>query len=270
MADLVFLKLGGSLITDKGSPQTARPDVIRRAASEIREALDESGDLQLLLGHGSGSFGHPTARRYRIQEGLAESEDWWGYAETAVVAASLNRLVTEICLAEGVPVLPFQPSASSLCQDGVLLHLELAPLKEALARGLVPVVYGDVSFDSVRGSAIISTEEIFAYLARRLHVSRVILATQVDGVFTADPLTDRGTRLVREISASRLQDVERLLTGSAAADVTGGMLGKVRTMCRLVQNQTQLTVRIISGERPGLIREALVDPDIQQGTLIHV
>lgn len=270
MAELVFLKLGGSLITDKASSLTARPEVIRRAAGEIRRALDQRADLRLLLGHGSGSFGHPVARQYGIQEGLAQSDDWWGYAETAVVAAGLNRLVAEICLAEGIPALPYQPSASSLCQDGSLLHLEVAPLKEALARRLVPVVYGDVSFDTVRGSAIVSTEEIFAYLAPHLHPSRVILATQVEGVLTAAPLRNGASRVVREIRASQLQEVETSLTGSSAIDVTGGMLGKVRTMCRLVQDQPPVTVRIISGEKPGLIREALVDPDTEQGTLIRI
>jgi isopentenyl phosphate kinase len=269
LTELVFLKLGGSLITDKASPQKAKPEVIRRAAREIGAALDESRGLQLLLGHGSGSFGHPVARRYRIQEGLADTDNWWGYAQTAVVAAHLNRLVSDICLAEGIPVLPIQPSASSLCENGSLRDLEVTPLKEALRRRLVPVVYGDVSFDTARGSAIISTEEIYAYLAPLLHPSRVILATQVEGVFTADPLKEGGTALVREIVASELQEVEPLLAGSAATDVTGGMLGKVRTMCRLVLDEPRATVRIISGDEPGLIRESLLNRATDQGTLIH-
>ncbi|MCJ7621187.1 MAG: uridylate kinase, partial [Anaerolineae bacterium] len=84
MAELVFLKLGGSLITDKGSPQTAREGVIRRVVGEIRAALDEVPTLRVVLGHGSGSFGHPPASKYGVQEGLAGSDDWWGYAETAV------------------------------------------------------------------------------------------------------------------------------------------------------------------------------------------
>lgn len=150
------------------------------------------------------------------------------------------------------------------------MQLEVAPLKEALARRLVPVVYGDVSFDTVRGSAIVSTEEIFAYLAPHLHPSRVILATQVEGVFNADPLRSGATRLVKEIRASQLQEVETSLTGSVATDVTGGMLGKVHTMCRLVLDQPQVSVRIISGEKPGLIREALVNPQTEHGTLIHI
>jgi isopentenyl phosphate kinase len=270
LPELMFLKLGGSLITDKQRAQTARHDVIQRVADEVKGALDEYAGLRLVLGHGSGSFGHPVAERYGIRGGLAERGDWWGYAETAVVAARLNRLVADTFLAARVPVLPLQPSASALCRDGHLVHLDFAPLEEALRKGLVPLVYGDVSFDTVRGSTIISTEEIFAYLAPHLEPSQVILATEVDGVFTRDPLRDPGARLVREISASGLSTVEAMLNGSLTTDVTGGMLGKVQTMCRLVQDIPALVVRIVSGARSGLIKAALLDKAIEQGTLIHI
>lgn len=265
----MLLKLGGSLITEKGSPQTARREVIQRVAGEIREALDETPEFSLVVGHGSGSFGHPTASEYNIQEGLAGSNNWWGYAETAVIAARLNRLVIDALLDQGVPALPLQPSASALCHDGELVHLEIAPLEEALERKLVPVVYGDVSFDVVRGSAIISTEQIFAYLAPYLKPARAILAGHVEGVFTSDPLRDTGTRLVKDISVSALADMESMLAGSPETDVTGGMLSKVQIMSRLIQAQPTLEVRIISGEREGLIKKALKQSEIEEGTLLH-
>jgi isopentenyl phosphate kinase len=266
---LVLLKLGGSLITDKRSPQTARDESLLRIAREVKAALSEVPELKLVLGHGSGSFGHPTASRYGVHKGLAGSEDWSGYAHTAVVAGRLNHLVTDAFLAQEVPVVPLQPSASARCWDGRLVHLDVAPIEECLRRSLVPVVYGDVSFDTVRGSAIVSTEQIFAYLAPLLAPSRVILAGHVDGVFTADPLREGGTRLLGEIRASSLPEVERMLTGSRDIDVTGGMLAKVKTMCELIEAQPNLTVRIISGERVGLVRKALIDPGMKEGTLLR-
>jgi len=269
VSELVFLKLGGSLITDKEAPQTPRERVIRRAAQEIEEALDEAPDLRLVLGHGSGSFGHSPASKYRLHKGLFESDDWWGYAETGAVAARLNRLVSDILLAQGIPVLTLQPSASALCHDGQLVHLETAPLREALKRQLVPVVYGDVSFDRVRGTAIISTEQIFAYLSPYLDPQRIILAGQVEGVFTGDPLRDSAARLLKEISASKLSELEKMLTGSHGIDVTGGMLAKVRTMCQLIEAQPSLTVRFISGKQEGLIKRALLSSEVQEGTLLH-
>ncbi|MBN1319078.1 MAG: hypothetical protein JXA42_26580, partial [Anaerolineales bacterium] len=60
--NVLFLKLGGSLITDKTRRETPRFDVIKWLAAEVREALDRRPDLKLVIGHGSGSFGHFAAK----------------------------------------------------------------------------------------------------------------------------------------------------------------------------------------------------------------
>jgi hypothetical protein len=90
MDELVFLKLGGSLITEKANRYTARLDKLRSLAAEIRDALDEVKGLRLVVGHGSGSFGH-----YAVQDHLdpanfppsqlgrprSETAYWTGFAE---------------------------------------------------------------------------------------------------------------------------------------------------------------------------------------------
>jgi len=68
LGELIFLKLGGSLITEKSVRETVRREVIERAAREVKEALEE-GSFGLLLGHGSGSFGHYPARKYGVHKG---------------------------------------------------------------------------------------------------------------------------------------------------------------------------------------------------------
>ena len=268
MNELVFLKLGGSLITDKKREETAREDVIRRAGQEIRQALDQCPDLRLVLGHGSGSFGHFAAQRHGLLEG--GPPNWRGYAETGAAAARLNRLVTDILLTEGVPVVSLQPSASAWCRDGELLHLAVEPIRELLAHDLVPLVYGDVALDETRGHTIISTEQIFAYLARELRPARILLAGEVEGVFTADPTHDPTARLIPEITPASLPQVERVLGGSAGIDVTGGMWAKVRAMVALVEAMPELEVRLISGGQPGLIARALLGRDLTEGTSIRM
>lgn len=269
MSELVFLKLGGSLITDKHREAMAREDVVCRAAREVQSALQRKGGLDLLLGHGSGSFGHFPARRYGTIEGITSAEGWRGYAETGAAAAQLNRIVTSIFLAGGIPVVSFQPSASALCRARELIRLEIGPIRVVLSHHLVPIVYGDVALDEAQGCTIISTEQIFAYLAHRLKPNQIILAGEVDGVFTADPLRDPNARLIKEISPANFAEVEAMLTESYGVDVTGGMLAKIRTMYDLVRGQPPLTVRLISGMRPGLIEKALLNPDIEEGTLLR-
>ncbi len=187
MSELVFLKLGGSLLTDKTRPQALRPDVLARLAVEIGDALAARPDLRLLLGHGSGSFGHVAAREHGTRAGVRTAAQWRGYAEVSRVASELNRLVVDALAVAGIPALRVQPSASALCRDGELRFLAERPVIAALEHGLVPVVHGDVSLDDVRGGTIISTEEIFAYLAPRLRPSRILLVGEVEGVLTADP-----------------------------------------------------------------------------------
>ncbi len=261
--ELIFLKLGGSLITDKAKAFTAREEVIRRAAREVKRALASKPRLRLLLGHGSGSFGHFVAKRFD----LLRTKNWRGYAETGAAAARLNRLVADIFLEEGVPIVSIQPSASALCRDGKLVHLEVHPIKEALIHGLVPLVYGDVAMDKELGCTIVSTEQIFAYLARKLRPQWIILAGRVDGVFTADPLVKPEARPIEEITPENFAMVEEVLAGSHGVDVTGGMLSKVRIMYQLVQDQPSIRIRLISGERPGLIEKS-ISGEYEGGTLI--
>ncbi len=116
----VFLKLGGSLITDKRQPETPRADVIRRLAEEIAQAQRANKDLRLVVGHGSGSFGHVFGQRYGTRDGVRTAEGWYGFAATGDAAARLNRLVVEALLAAGIPAWSIQPGATLRCRRGVI------------------------------------------------------------------------------------------------------------------------------------------------------
>ncbi len=267
MNSLVFLKLGGSVITDKTREATAHTEVIHRVAQEIKQARGASPALRILIGHGSGSFGHFAAKK----SGFGQPGNWRAYAETGAAAWRLTRIVTDIFLAQGVPIVAMQPSASARCRDGELVDLAVEPIRTALAHNLVPLVHGDVAFDETRGMAIASTEMIFAYLAPILKPSRIILAGIVDGVFTADPLKDpKGSaQLIREITPTGFPQIESRLRGSHGVDVTGGMIAKVKSMIVLVRRDPTIRVQIISAMREGLIERVLRQEDSDAGTVIH-
>jgi isopentenyl phosphate kinase len=239
--------------------------VIRRIAREIKQAREQQPALSILLGHGSGSFGHFAARKF----GYGQRGNWRAYAETGAAAARLTRIVTDIFLAEGVPVVAMQPSASARCRDGELVELAVEPMRAALAHNLMPLVFGDVAFDATREMTIVSTEMIFAHLAPIFKPSRILLAGIVDGVFTADPLADSSAQLIREITPANLAQIEARLRGSHGVDVTGGMMDKVRRMLALVQREPTLRVQIISAVRAGVIERALTQEDFAEGTIIH-
>ena len=270
MSELVFVKFGGSVITDKTRAETARPDVIARLAREVASARAERPGLALVLGHGSGSFGHMAARRFGTREGVHGVDAWLGFAEVATVAARLNRIVVDALQEAGVPVWSVQPSASARCDGGKLQSMELAPVIQALEHGLVPVLYGDVALDRNQGGTIISTEQIFAYLAGHLHPDRLILVGAVDGVFDGDPLREPVARRIPGISAANWASVRALLGGSHGVDVTGGMLAKVEEMVDLARRMPGLEIQLMSGEPADALKMALLkSASVPAGTTIR-
>ena len=252
---MLFLKLGGSLITDKTKENTPRLDVLNRLAQEIASTLKAS-PMPVLIGHGSGSFGHTAARKYGTRQGVRTAEDWRGMAEVSVAAARLNRLVADALHEAGVPVISVLPSASVQCQDGVIRHMDLALIQAALAHGLVPLVMGDVALDTVRGGTIVSTEEVFGYLMGHIPAQRILLAGETDGVYAHYTPAAPGP-IVPHITPSNWAEIQSGVGGSRGADVTGGMAGKVRDMLELVRRHHQLHVQIFSGLLPGNVVAAL-------------
>jgi isopentenyl phosphate kinase len=260
--ELLFLKLGGSLITDKAQPFTPRLKVLKRLASEVAEAVQSFPTKKLLIGHGSGSFGHQVASQFGTRNGVRDGREWRGFAEVAAAAARLNRLVSDTFLQAGVPVLTLQPSASATCRAGELVSIEAGLIQAALARGLVPLLYGDVALDKEWGGTIVSTEMLFVFLARILEPDRILLAGVDEGVM------DGKGSVVPRLTPPSLPGLLPVLAGSEATDVTGGMLDKVQRMCDLVKAQSDLVIHIFSGYEAGLVRQALEAPTFSGGTRI--
>jgi len=262
--NLQFLKLGGSLITDKTRPHTPRSDVLRRMAAEIASARQHDPELRLVLGHGSGSFGHVPGRKHGTRQGVRTPDQWQGFVEVWREAVSLNRIVMDALEAAGLPAIVFPASASLVSADGQVAAWDLEPMRRALHAGLLPVVYGDVVFDSVRGGTILSTEDLFGYLVPALRPTRILLAGLEAGVWADYPAN---LHLATVITPGNLEQVAPNLSGSSATDVTGGMASKVRQSLQLAQELPGLEVRIFSGESPGMVERALVGAPL--GTLIR-
>ncbi len=263
---VTFIKFGGSVITDKTRQETPDLALIARLGGEIRTALDADPSLRIVLGHGSGSFGHVYAQRYHIQRGLAAGDDWRGYALTSAAALRLNRFVIDGLLAAGVPALALQPSATLRSASGRLTDWDTTTVALALDRGLLPVVHGDVSFDGEQGCAIISTEQLLGRLAETpaLRPQRIILVGE-RGVFSANPHEHPDAALIPLIHGDTIDAVLAGAGGSHAVDVTGGMRSKIELMWGLVQRNAELTVHLI-GTDAGLLTMALLGAADGEGT----
>lgn len=262
MSELVFLKLGGSLLTDKTAVEALRADVLARLAQEIAAARAVNPELQLVLGHGSGSFGHVAGAKYGTRLGVAGAAQWLGFAEVSDAAARLDRHVIAALLERDIPAIGLPPSASAIVTDGVITSLSVTPIIAALEAGLVPVVFGDVAFDTVRGGTIVSTEEVMDYLTVELGPRNLLLAGETPGVL------DLQGNVIPHLNRTNLPEYLPALGGSRGTDVTGGMAAKVLAMIELAESLPGLSIRVFSGLEPGLLSHLLASPSLPIGTLI--
>jgi isopentenyl phosphate kinase len=254
---LLFLKLGGSLITDKTRPGVARRAQIPRLARELAAAARRPRGPRLLVGHGSGSFGHAAAASGGLIPGADARRSLDAIERTQRAAAELHRIVVAALANAGARPFSFAPSSFLHAVNGRLTGF-FEPIFEALGRGLLPVVYGDVVLDSRRGAVVVSTEELFLVLAReaarRDHpVARVLWLGETDGV------RDRDGSTIARLSAADAKRSARRVTGASGVDVTGGMALRLRAAATLAE--AGVPSAIVDGRKSGAIASAIAGRD---------
>ncbi len=266
MKDLIVLKVGGSVITDKKS-EKPKPNLanIRRIAKEISESYS-SGKFGLVLIHGAGSYGHQIVKRTGIDKGITNEEQKIAFAETQRLQNDLNSIVTKELIKNDIPAIPCQPSAHAIMRSGRLVKFDLEATRGFLNSGLVPVLYGVPAFDTEQRCSILSGDQIAPYVATELHARKIIHGTNVDGIFTSDPNKDKNARLIPVIKEENFSQVTDWLSGSSTVDVTGGMLGKVSELLEVARAGVES--QIVNALKAGNVKKALLGERI--GTTIEV
>jgi isopentenyl phosphate kinase len=248
---LIFIKLGGSVITDKSKPYTVRDEVLDRLCDEISRARK---NIRIVIGHGGGSFPHISANKYQTQKGIINEKSWEGVTRVQNDASKLNRIVVDKLIEKGVNAISVQPSASCVAENDRIVEWE-NNIEKYLEKGLTAVPYGDVCLDRKKGCCIISTEEIFNFLSKTLKPGRIIMVGKVDGVL------DKNGNVIERISS--IEDVKKHLQSSdGIADVTGGMVHKVERSL-----DTGIQTIIINGLEPGRLYDSMTGNDVI-GTII--
>ena len=219
MSDRVILKLGGSVITDKGADCTVNREQLAAIATAIAGAHNE----EIIVIHGAGSCGHPEAHRYHLDEGASRGKTE-GIYETHRVVSGLNDAVVLALRQKGIAAAGIHPLHAGVADRGRLAGFECRHLETMLGLGMVPVIHGDVVMDVLRGACIVSGDQLVRYLAVALRINRVGLATDVPGVLD-------GGRVVRTITRKTAPALQ--IGNSMHTDVTGGMRGKINELLEL-------------------------------------
>ncbi|MEE8167913.1 MAG: isopentenyl phosphate kinase [Candidatus Hydrothermarchaeales archaeon] len=252
---MIILKLGGSLITDKKRRFSVRGEVLKRVAAEIREA-GVTAEGGLIIIHGGGSFGHPLAKEYKLQKGSKVEEQIQGVALTRKAMGELNNCVVSALVEQDIPAVVIQSSAVVVCRDGRIHEFNLEALKGFLTLGLVPVLYGDVVLDEEQGFCILSGDQIVSYLSRIFKPDKIVLATDVDGVFDKDPKKSKNAKLLKELANRDLHAIDFGLE----EDATGGIRGKLLELLELAEEGFQS--HIINALKEDRMKKALLGKEV--------
>lgn len=247
----VLIKLGGSLVTDKGRARTFRRSVVREIARQLVELRAALPDTAIVLGHGSGSFGHFEAEKYATVDGVYTADQRLGFAKVGAVATELSQMILGELLSAGLPAMRFQPSSMFISRDRQVKAIAVEPIRLALKQGLAPLLHGDIALDLKIGGTIISTEAVFAGLVEPLGARQIILLGEVDGVL------DESGRPIAAITPDSFERIAPVLGGSGGVDVTGGMRQKVTEMVGLVKAHSDLEVVIADGKVNNILLDLL-------------
>jgi isopentenyl phosphate kinase len=119
--------------------------------------------------------------------------------------------------------------------NGKVNRMLLDPIRKALQAGLVPLLHGDLVFDESRGIGVLSGDRIASLVGQRLGASRVLLGSDVDGVYLQNPKTFPSATLISEVTSENFRSVLEASRGPSG-DATGGMAEKVRQALQLAKN----------------------------------
>lgn len=262
---MIILKLGGSIITNKDSKESEVDfESLKRIALEIKSSLNNS-PKELIIVHGAGSFGHPPAKKYKIGEKFDKSEfpqKRIGFCKTQNEVKKLNMLLCETFIDEGLPVVAIPASSFITATNKRITHGDLDSFKKYLNKGFIPVIYGDVVLDDELEICVISGDQLIQYIAMNLNPDKVVLATDVDGVYNKNPKIHEDAIFFDKFSS--IEDLETL-EGTTNVDVTGGMVGKIKELLYLAD--LGIESKIINAEVENTIYNVLEDEEVK-GTVI--
>ena len=226
-----LLKLSGeALAGTKGSGLDYA--VVEALAEEIKSVHAMGVSLGLVVGGGNIVRGATASR-----EGLDRvSADYMGMLATVINALALQNVLEALDVETRVmTAIRMESLAEPYIRRRMMRHLEKGRL---------------VIFAGGTGNPFFSTDTAAVLRALEMEAEVVLKATNVDGVFTADPHKDPAAKHIPELSFQ-----EALVKGYAVMDANAFGLCQANALPIVVLNinQTGAIARALSGERVGTL-----------------
>lgn len=228
----VLIKLSGEALMGDVAYGIS-PEVIRRIASEVNELAESGVEVAIVMGGGNIFRGAGLA---------AAGIDRVTGDHIGMLATVINSLAMQDAL-ERLGVIARVMSAISIneiCEDYIrrraVRHLE---------KGRV------VIFAAGTGNPFFTTDSAASLRAIEINADLLIKATKVDGVYSADPVTDKSARRYNELSYDEVLE-QKLAVMDATAIV----------LCR----ENNMPLRVLDMTQPGSMMRAV--QGLNEGTLV--
>jgi glutamate 5-kinase len=244
MADTVVIKLGSSIVADERGE--VREDVLSEVAAQTAELRAAGREVVLVT---SGAI----ARGMRLMElGVRPRAMDELQAASAVGQGKLYRVFDELLAARGLKSAQVLLTFFDISARSHYLNARQT-LRKLLDWGVVPVINEN---DTTTTDEISFGDNDFlaAQLAILLGAQRLLLLTDTDGLYTADPRRSAEAELIAEVDD--FERLDELQIGVSTSPLgSGGMRSKV--VAAEMATAAGIPATILNGTRSGAVSRAV-------------
>ena len=222
--DIILMKLGGSLLTNKRSQTPICHDNnIKRIANIISKS-----DKKIIIVHGAGSYAHPIVKKYNINNGF----DGTKTQKKAIVKArnqvrDLNGILCKEINRTRHKCESVVPSQSMEMNDNKeIINLPKEAFDKILSKGKIAVTFGDIVNIGSENVGILSGDTLLLKLAQLYKPKRTFFIMDYPGVVKGD-LNSEELEIYKEINSKFIEN-KSITKDESRPDVTGGLLNKIR------------------------------------------
>ncbi len=239
----LVVKLGSSIVADDRGE--VRADVLGRICDELAE-LHGAGRPVIVVTSGAIARGMGVMAIPLRPRAMDELQ-----AASAVGQGKLYQVYDELLRARGVPTAQVLLTFFDMSARTHYLNARQT-LRKLLEWRVVPVI-NENDTTTTDEISFGNNDFLAAQVAILLGAELLLLLTDAEGVFTADPRHDPAAELVREVEA--FEDLEELDIGHATSPLgSGGMRSKV--VAAEMATAAGIATVIAGGLRPGAILDA--------------
>jgi len=245
---MILIKMGGSIVTNKRKPESARRKTIDSILKQIKKINEPT-----ILVHGGGSYGHYWSVKY----GMHTKPARYSLKGLSVVKNSmieLDKIILDSAAKNKLNTYSLPPT--DFMNGNKPIRSKILKINDIARSGLIPITYGDALWYGQKKSYILSGDVIMTAIAKVLKPRLSVFVLNVDGVYS----DTRSKKLIYDFKK------EKPKISKISMDVTGGMTRKITEATKM--SRSGLKVFFVYGNKPQRITDAVSGKKFE-GTLFR-